>query len=61
VLGKHSGSHGLTHRMHQLGIELDRIEANDLLERVRSISQRNKRPLTDQELLTLCRSQRQVA
>jgi homocitrate synthase NifV len=61
VLGKHSGSHGLRHRLHQLGIELDRLEANDLLERVRSISQRNKRPLTDQELLTLCRSQRMVA
>ena len=61
VLGKHSGSHGLIHRLGQLGIELDRLEANDLLERVRSISQRNKRPLTDQELLTLCRSQRKVA
>jgi homocitrate synthase NifV len=61
VLGKHSGSHGLTHRLRQLGIELDRLETNDLLERVRSISQRNKRPLTDQELLTLCRSKRKVA
>jgi len=61
VLGKHSGSHGLLHRLGQLGIELNRLEANDLLERVRSISQRNKRPLTDQELLTLCRAQRQVA
>jgi homocitrate synthase NifV len=61
VLGKHSGSHGLSHRLGKLGIELNRLETNDLLERVRSISQRNKRPLTDQELLTLCRSQRQVA
>jgi homocitrate synthase NifV len=61
VLGKHSGSHGLTHRLRQLGIGLDRLETNDLLERVRSISQRNKRPLTDQELLTLCRSKRKVA
>jgi len=61
VLGKHSGSHGLIHRLRQLGVELDRLEAADLLERVRSISQRNKRPLTDQELLTLCRSQRRVA
>jgi len=61
VLGKHSGSHGLLHRLRQLGIELDRLEANDLLERVRSISQRNKRPLSDQELLTLCRAQRRVA
>lgn len=61
VLGKHSGSHGLLHRLRQLGIELDRLEANDLLERVRSISQRNKRPLSDNELLTLCRAQRKVA
>jgi len=61
VLGKHSGSHGLIHRLRQIGIELDRLEANDLMERVRSISQRNKRPLSDQELLTLCRSQRKVA
>ncbi len=61
VLGKHSGSHGLTFRLRQLGIELDRLEAADLLERVRSIAQRNKRPLTDQELLTLCRAYREVA
>ncbi|BCR06528.1 homocitrate synthase [Desulfuromonas versatilis] len=61
VLGKHSGSHGLIHRLSQLGIELNRLEANDLLDRVRSISQRNKRPLTDPELLTLCRSFHHVA
>ncbi len=61
VLGKHSGSHGLIHRLAQLGIEMNRLEANDLMDRVRSISQRNKRPLTDPELLALCRSRRQVA
>jgi len=61
VLGKHSGSHGLIHRLRLLGIQLDRLEANDLMDRVRSISQRNKRPLTDGELLTLCRSRREVA
>jgi homocitrate synthase NifV len=61
VLGKHSGSHALVHRLRLLGIQLDRMEANDLMDRVRSISQRNKRPLTDGELLTLCRSRRKVA
>lgn len=61
VLGKHSGSSALLHRLQALGIELDRLEAADLLERVRSFSQRNKRPLTDQELLVLCRSHRHVA
>ncbi len=55
VLGKHSGSHGLSHRLRQIGVELGRLEALDLLERVRSFSQRNKRPLTDHELLVMCR------
>ena len=61
VLGKHSGSHGLLHRLKLLGIELNRLEAGDLLERVRSFSQRNKRALNDQELLVLCREYREVA
>ncbi len=56
VLGKHSGSHALIHRLKRLGYELNRLEANDLMDRVRSISQRNKRALTDPELMTLCRS-----
>jgi len=47
--------------MRQLGVELDRLEANALLETVRGISQRNKRPLSDGELLALCRSARKVA
>jgi hypothetical protein len=37
------------------------METDDLMDRVRSISQRNKRPLTDGELLTLCRSRLEVA
>lgn len=61
VVGKHSGSHGLDYRLRQLGIELNRLELGVLLERVRSISQRNKRPLSDGELLTLCRSARPAA
>lgn len=61
VVGKHSGSHGLLHRLEQLGYRPDPIEAQDLLARVRSMSQRNKRPLNDGELLVLCRSLPRVA
>ena len=61
VLGKHSGSHGLIHRLEALGIELGRLEANLLMDQVRSISQRNKRPLTDAELLVLCRDKVKAA
>jgi homocitrate synthase NifV len=53
VLGKHSGSQGLVHRLQELGFELNRVEAVALIDRVRSISQRNKRPLTDGELVNL--------
>jgi len=61
VLGKHSGSHGLLHRLRELGIDLDPLEVQDVLGRVRSISQRNKRALTDSELMTLTRSHRRIA
>ncbi len=61
VVGKHSGSHGLLHRLEQLGYRPDPLEAQDLLERVRSMSQRNKRPLNDGELLVLCRGLNRVA
>jgi homocitrate synthase NifV len=61
VLGKHSGRHGLEHCLAQLGIALDRCDTFDLMERVRSIAQRNKRPLSDQELRILCRSFDRVA
>jgi homocitrate synthase NifV len=61
VVGKHSGSHALSYRLKQLGLDVNRLEADDLLDRVRSISQRNKRSLTDAELLSLCRSLPRVA
>jgi homocitrate synthase NifV len=61
VLGKHSGSHGLAERLRQLGIVMNRLEIGDLLDLVRSMSQRNKRAVTDNELRALCRSRRQVA
>jgi homocitrate synthase NifV len=61
VLGKHSGRHGLEHQLARLGIELDRCDSFDLIERVRDLAQRNKRPLSDHELRALCRSYRRVA
>jgi homocitrate synthase NifV len=61
VLGKHSGRHGLIHRLHQLGIELGPRENLLLLDRVRGFSQMKKRSLTDPELLALCRDYQRVA
>lgn len=53
VLGKHSGGHGLQSRLQQLGIHLDNEKVNVLLQQVRAISQKNKRCLADDELLSL--------
>jgi homocitrate synthase NifV len=53
VLGKHSGGHGLQSRLQQLGIHLDNDKVNILLQQVRAISQKNKRCLADDELLSL--------
>ncbi len=61
VVGKHSGSHGLGYRLRQLGIELERIELDNLLEQVRERAQHSKRPLDDAELLSLCRTPLRVA
>ena len=61
VLGKHSGSHGLHHRLRQLGIELERSDLDLLLDQVREAAQRTKRPLDDAELLHLCRPPLRVA
>ena len=61
VVGKHSGSHGLNARLRQLGIELNRCELDAVMDQVRVTAQRNKRPLSDLELLHLYRCHRQVA
>ncbi len=55
VLGKHSGSHGLKQRLEQLKIDLQAVDVDALLTRVRHVSQRRKRALNDRELLRLCR------
>lgn len=55
VLGKHSGGHGLRHRLALIGVDADTVEVEALLERVRRASQACKRALSDHELLVLCR------
>jgi len=53
VVGKHSGSHGLRHRLAALGIALLPTEEQRFMVRVRSRSQELKRPLEDADLLAL--------
>ena len=53
VVGKHSGTSGLVERYRELGIVVSRKEAVCMLEQVRAIAQRMKRPLSDRELRKL--------
>jgi homocitrate synthase NifV len=53
VLGKHSGSHGLLHRLEALEVFPDAAESLGLMARVRARSQELKRPLGDDDLLSL--------
>lgn len=53
VIGKHSGTSGIVERYRELGIGISRKEAVCLIEQVRAIAQRLKRPLTDRELVKL--------
>jgi len=55
VVGKHSGTSGLIERFKSLGIILEKEDANRLLRRVRVISGRLKRPLSDHDLHALYR------
>jgi homocitrate synthase NifV len=54
VVGKHSGSHGLRHRLQLLEVDLQTIDIDALLHRVRTACQARKRALNDRELLCLC-------
>jgi homocitrate synthase NifV len=53
VVGKHSGTSGIVERYRQMGIIVSRKEAVCLMEQVRVIAQRLKRPLTDRDLRKL--------
>ncbi len=56
VVGKHSGTSGLVERYREMGIAISRNEAVCLMEQVRAIAQRTKRPLNDRELRKLYKS-----
>lgn len=51
VVGKHSGSRGVRARFARLGHFLSREEATALLEPIRELAARTKRPLSDAQLL----------
>jgi len=53
VVGKHSGAHGLMERYLSMGLPVSRQRAESLLLQVRAIAQRNKRPLSDDDLSRL--------
>ena len=53
VVGKHSGTHGLRHRLTTLGIAMLPAEEQYFMARVRGRSQELKRPLSDADLLAL--------
>jgi homocitrate synthase NifV len=57
VVGKHSGASGLVERYRNIGIVVNRKEAVCLMERVRAIAQRMKRPLSDKDLRRLYKSE----
>jgi homocitrate synthase NifV len=61
VIGKHSGSHGLSDRLGRLGIQLGRSELEAFLDEVRCRVQTNKRPLSDGELLKIHHCRQKVA
>jgi homocitrate synthase NifV len=56
VVGKHSGTSGLVERYRELGVMITRKDAVSLMEQVRAIAQRMKRPLKDNELRRLYKS-----
>jgi homocitrate synthase NifV len=53
VVGKHSGTHGLIERYRSMGISLDRIRAETILEQTRAMSCRRKRDLSNCELMAI--------
>jgi len=61
VLGKHSGRHGLAHRLESLGLDPRGFDLDLLLAAVRDEAQRSKHPLADPELRRLCLAQRPAA
>jgi len=50
VVGKHSGTSGLIERYRSMGIIIDRIQAEPMLERARAMASKRKRDLSNCEL-----------
>lgn len=61
VVGKHSGMHGVRHRLAMLGVAMLPAEEQHLMTRVRRRSQELKRPLDDSDLLALMRESSDAA
>ncbi len=51
VVGKHSGTSGLIERYRSMGITIDRIQAEPMLERARAMASKRKRDLSNCELM----------
>ena len=54
VLGKHSGRHGLEQKLRKLDLELNHVDIDLILTKVRDFSDKQKRSLNDQDLLAIC-------
>lgn len=61
VIGKHSGRHGLQDRLSRIGIDLEPVEAEAFLAKVRHLAQEGKRSLSDNDLVQLYGANRKVA
>ncbi len=58
VLGKHSGRHAVQHRVHQLGLELERLELDRLYRRMVALADQQK-TVSDAELVQMITDLRQ--
>ena len=57
ALGKHSGRNAVMYRLSKRGVEINGVEADMLLMKVREMGTRLKRAINDDELLSLCGTQ----
>jgi homocitrate synthase NifV len=55
VVGKHSGRHGLEQKLRELNIDTAQLDLGLLLDRVRHLSSRTRKDLSDRQLVELCR------
>ncbi|AKG34382.1 homocitrate synthase/isopropylmalate synthase family protein [Paenibacillus durus] len=60
LIGKHSGTSSLKHKFREWDLELASDEAVLLLEQVRELAERRKRPIQDNELMELYKRQNEL-